>query len=138
MEDKFMNLAFELAKKAYDDNEIPVGAVIVKNNEVIGCGYNQKEKNKNPLNHAELIAIENACLNIGDWRLNGCEIYVTLKPCSMCMGAIVESRISKVYYCIEKTEQMFDIKNIELISVEKCKKECLELLQKFFQNKRNK
>ena len=87
--------AFKLAERAFDEDEIPVGAVIVKDGKIIGRGYNQKEKFKNPLKHAELVAIEEACNFIGDWRLNDCEIYVTLKPCSMCLGAIKETRIKK-------------------------------------------
>lgn len=133
-----MNIALELAKKAYIEDEIPVGAVIVKNGEIIGCGYNQKEQTKNPLKHAELIAIENACKNVGDWRLNDCEIYVTLEPCQMCMGAIVETRIKKIIYGTSKNEQMFyNLNDIEIIGGI-LKNECLEILQRFFQNKRNK
>lgn len=133
-----MNEALKLAKIAFDEDEIPVGAVVVKDNKIIGCGYNQKEKTKNPLKHAELIAIEEACKNIGDWRLNDCEIYVTLEPCQMCMGAIVESRIKKIIYGIRKFDQMFDNKkDIEIIGGV-LENQCLEILQKFFQIKRNK
>lgn len=136
MEEKYMNEALKLANKALEENEIPVGAVVVKNNKIIGCGYNRKEKTKNPLKHAELIAIEQACKKIGDWRLNDCEIYVTLEPCAMCMGAIIETRISKVVYGIKKSEHSFDNK-IEFVAGI-LEEECLSILQKFFKNKRNK
>ncbi|MCR6516053.1 MAG: nucleoside deaminase [Clostridium sp.] len=94
---EFINLAIIEGKKAYDKGEVPVGAVIVRDGEVIGRGHNLKETLKNPLAHAELIAIKDACKTLGDWRLNGAEIYVTLEPCPMCASAIIQSRISKLY-----------------------------------------
>ncbi|MGL6185909.1 MAG: nucleoside deaminase [Clostridium chrysemydis] len=94
---EFINLAIIEGKKAYDKGEVPVGAVIVRDGEVIGRGHNLKETLKNPLAHAELIAIKDACKALGDWRLNGAEIYVTLEPCPMCASAIIQSRISKLY-----------------------------------------
>ena len=134
---EFMNEAIKLAIKSYEDDEVPVGAVVVKDNEIIGCGYNQKDKTKNPLKHAELIAIEDACKYIGDWRLNGCILYTTFEPCMMCMGAIVESRISKVVYGVKKDEQMFyNLNDIEIVGGV-LEEKCLHLLQKFFKNKRN-
>ena len=136
MDEKYMLEALKLAEKAMDEDEIPVGAIVVKNNEIIGCGYNQKERTKNPLKHAELIAIEEACKKIGDWRLNGCVLYVTLEPCPMCMGAIVETRIDKVVYGLSKNEHLYenDVAVVDGILEEKC----LILLQNFFKNKRNK
>ena len=136
MDEKYMLEALKLAEKAMDEDEIPVGAIIVKNNEIIGCGYNQKERTKNPLKHAELIAIEEACNKIRDWRLNGCVLYVTLEPCPMCMGAIVETRLDKVVYGLSKNERSYgnDVAVVDGILEEKC----LILLQKFFKNKRNK
>ena len=92
----FMYEAIKEGLKAYEHGEIPVGAVIVKNGVIIGRGHNLKETEKNPTRHAEIIAIENACKTIGDWRLLGCEMYVTLEPCPMCTGAILQSRISKI------------------------------------------
>lgn len=136
MDEKYMLEALKLAEKAMKEDEIPVGAVIVKNNEIIGCGYNQKEKTKNPLKHAELIAIEQACEKIGDWRLNDCVLYVTLEPCSMCMGAIIETRLDKVVYGISKSEQMYN-NNIDIVDGI-LEKKCLDILKKFFKNKRNK
>ena len=93
----YMDYALEEAYKAYDKGEVPIGAVIVKNGVVIGRGHNIKETLKNPIEHAEIIAIREACKEIDDWRLNGCEMYVTLEPCPMCAGAILQSRISKLY-----------------------------------------
>ena len=130
--------AFKLAERAFDEDEIPVGAVIVKDGKIIGRGYNQKEKFKNPLKHAELVAIEEACNFIGDWRLNDCEIYVTLKPCSMCLGAIKETRIKKIVYGIERNEQTNLNSDLECIIGGVLQKDCLEILQKFFKKKRNK
>lgn len=93
----FMSEALNEAKKAQNMNEVPVGAVIVKDNRIIGSGYNMTEILKDPTAHAEIIAIKNACNFINNWRLTGCELYVTLEPCPMCAGAILQSRISKVY-----------------------------------------
>lgn len=93
----YINLAINEGKKALNLGEIPVGAIILKDGKVIGKGYNLKESKKSVIAHAEIIAIEEACKFIGDWRLNGCEMYVTLEPCPMCAGAIVQSRISKLY-----------------------------------------
>ena len=93
----YMSYALLEAYKAKEKGEIPIGAVIVKDNKVIGRGHNTKESTKNALNHAEIIAIKEASEFIGDWRLNGCEMYVTLEPCPMCTGAILQCRISKLY-----------------------------------------
>lgn len=134
---EFMDEAIKLAIRSYEEDEVPVGAVVVKNNKIIGCGYNQKDRTKNPLKHAELIAIEEACKYIGDWRLNDCTLYTTFEPCMMCMGAIVESRISKVVYGAKKDEQVFyNLNDIEIVGGV-LEDECLHLLQKFFKNKRN-
>ena len=97
MQEQYMNYAIKEAKKALKQGEIPIGAVIVYNNKIISRGYNKKETNKNSLMHAEIIAINKACKKIGDWRLNDCELYVTLEPCLMCLGAILESRIKTIY-----------------------------------------
>ena len=93
-----MKEALKEAQKAFEIGEIPVGAVIVKNGEIIARGHNLKEKGKDPTLHAEIIAIKEASKVIGDWRLNGCELYVTLEPCLMCAGAIIQARISKVFF----------------------------------------
>ena len=99
--DEFINEAFKEAQKAYKRDEVPVGAVIVKNGKIIARGYNQKEKSKNAIKHAEIIAIEKACKKLKNWHLDGCELYVTLEPCLMCCGAIIQSRIKKIYYGVK-------------------------------------
>ena len=99
-EEKFMTKALECAKKAQEIGEVPIGAVIVKDERIIATGYNLREKRNSPSAHAEIIAIEKACKKLKDWRLDGCEIYVTLEPCPMCAGAILNARISRVVYAL--------------------------------------
>jgi len=96
MDEYFMRLALEEAYKAYSTYEVPVGAVIVNNGKIIGTGYNQRETLKDPTAHAEIIAIRQASENLGGWRLLDSTMYVTLEPCAMCAGAIVNSRIKRV------------------------------------------
>jgi len=98
MDKKFMKRAIELALKAKEIGEVPVGAVIVKDGEIVGEGYNMRENKQNALSHAEIEAINNACKNLGTWRLDGCEMYVTLEPCPMCTGAIINARIKTVIF----------------------------------------
>ena len=93
----YMNIALEEAKKAYLKGEVPIGAVIVKDGEIIARAHNLKETMKSAMAHAEVLAIEEASKKVGDWRLNGSEMYVTLEPCPMCAGAILQSRISRLY-----------------------------------------
>lgn len=135
--EKYMQLALKEAKKALKQNEIPVGAVIVKNNKVISKGHNIKEKKQNVIKHAEIVAIEKACKKIHDWHLNDCILYVTLEPCMMCTGAIEQSRISKVYYALD-SEKFGYLKKYNKINYESgmFKEESLQLLQQFFQSKR--
>ncbi len=97
-EKKYMLMAIELAKAAADRGEIPVGAVIELNGEIIGTGYNSRESEKNPMGHGEINAIKEACKAVGDWRLTGANLYVTLEPCPMCAGAIINSRINRVIF----------------------------------------
>ena len=97
MEEKFMRRALLCAKKAAMIGEVPVGAVIVRNGTVVSTGYNRRETDKNALRHAEITAIDRACKKLGGWRLWECDIYVTLEPCPMCAGAIINSRIRNVY-----------------------------------------
>ena len=96
--EKFMREALKLAQEAFDEGEVPVGAVIVRNGEIIAKGRNRREKSKNALWHAETDAINNACGALGGWRLWNCEIYVTLEPCPMCAGAILNAHIPKVFF----------------------------------------
>ena len=95
--EKYMSQALKEAKKAYEKDEIPVGAIIVKNNKIIARAHNLKESKENAICHAEILAIQKACKKLNSWRLNDCQMYVTLEPCSMCAGALINSRIDKVY-----------------------------------------
>ena len=97
MQEKFMLEAINEAKKAYKKGEVPVGAIIVKDNKIIARGHNLKEYKKDTTKHAEIIAIQKASKKMKAWRLVDCEMYVTLEPCSMCAGAILQSRIKKIY-----------------------------------------
>ena len=133
----YMNIAIKEALKAYKNKEVPVGAVIVKNNKIISKAYNKKEKSKNVIKHAEMIAITKACKKLKNWRLDDCEIYVTMEPCMMCSGAIEQSRIKKIIYGVknENYGSTDKVKNIEIIS-QVCEKECKYLVQSFFKKRR--
>lgn len=98
MHETFMALAVEEAEKAAEIGEVPIGAVIVRDGQVIARGHNLRETSQNPLTHAEIIAIDQASAAVGSWRLEACTLYVTLEPCAMCSGAIVMSRIPHVVY----------------------------------------
>ncbi len=141
--------AIKEAKKAALIDETPVGAVIVKEGKVIARGYNKRETKKNCLCHAELIAIDKASKKLGGWRLNGCEMYVTLEPCPMCAGAIIQSRIDKIYFgaydykagCAGSRMDLFQ-KDLFNHNVETyggvMERECSDLLSSFFKNLRKK
>ena len=144
-----MDIAKEEAIQAMNKGEIPVGAVIVKDGEIIGRGHNLKESLNDVTAHAEIIAIKEAARKIGDWRLNGCEMYVTLEPCPMCAGAIINSRIKKVYIgaiqektgaCGSKVDLIEEYKSETKIDVEFVilKDKCLKLVQEFFKELRKK
>lgn len=94
----FMNAAIQLAKLSAEEGEVPVGCVIVCDGKIVGRGRNGRETKKNALHHAEIEAIDQACKHLGGWRLHKCDLYVTLEPCPMCAGAIINSRIRTVYY----------------------------------------
>lgn len=98
MTNEFMNEAIALARQSEFEGEVPVGAVVVKDNKIVGTGRNRREYGKNALYHAELEAIDSACKTLGGWRLWQCDLYVTLEPCPMCAGAILNARIPRVYY----------------------------------------
>ena len=141
MKKEFVDRIIQLSKKAYDNDEIPVGAVVVKDNKIIGEGINSRNENSSVIGHAEISAIEMACRHINDWRLDECELYVTLLPCMMCTGAIIESRINKVYYLCDRTNVCFNSKEyliVEKINDVDYSNNYLKLLQLFFENKRNK
>lgn len=98
MNEEFMREALKYAMIAYKKAEIPIGAVVVKGEKVIATGYNKREKTKSATAHAEIIAIERACKKLKNWRIEDCDIYVTVEPCLMCMGAILNARIKNVYF----------------------------------------
>jgi tRNA(adenine34) deaminase len=97
---RFMFAALQEAEKALEENEVPVGAVVIKDSRIIGRGYNQVERLKDATAHAEMIAITAAANHVGNWRLHDCSIYVTLEPCVMCTGALLASRIKELYFSI--------------------------------------
>lgn len=140
----YMQIALELAKQAYKINEVPVGAIVVKKStgKIIGKGYNRREIDKNPLAHAEIAAIKQAAETLGGWRLLDCEIYVTLEPCPMCCGAIINSRIERVIFgaydsksgSVESIINMFELPfnhKPEVVSGI-MQKECSKILSDFF------
>jgi len=143
----YMKEALVLAFEAYENGEVPVGAVIVKDKEIIGRGRNRREQNKNALSHAEIEAIEQACLYTGDWRLSGCDLYVTLEPCPMCAGAIINSRIDRLIYgaADNKAGAAESIINLFALPFNHkpqviagiMEKECGEILAKFFKGLRH-
>ena len=137
----YVDKIIQLAKVAYDNDDIPVGAIVVLNDKIIGEGFNTRNRFKSVLGHAEINAIEMACKYIGDWRLDDCVMYVTLLPCMMCAGSILESRIKKVYYLCNRTNIRYnvnDIINLKKINNVDKEEEYMKLLQLFFENKRNK
>ncbi len=100
-DENFMRLAIEQAQLAAQLGEIPVGAVVVKDGQVIGQGYNRRESGLSAIGHAEILAIQDACRTLNSWRLTDCELYVTLEPCPMCAGAIINARIRRVVYGVK-------------------------------------
>ena len=146
MNRKFMLEAIELAKIAASEGEVPVGAVIVKDGKIIAKGKNEREKKQNALSHAEIEAINNACKALGSWRLDDCEIYVTLEPCPMCAGAIINSRIKTLVFgaydskmgSIDSVVNLCNYPYNHKVEVYGgiCEDECLEILQEFFKGLR--
>ncbi|MBQ4068032.1 MAG: tRNA adenosine(34) deaminase TadA [Lachnospiraceae bacterium] len=146
-EEKYMKEALKQAKKARDIEEVPIGCVIVYQNKIIGRGYNRRRVDKNTLSHAELNAIKKASKKMGDWRLDDCEMYVTLEPCQMCAGAIVQSRIKKVYIGCMNPKAGCAGSILNLLQVEKfnhqveiikgiLEEECSSIMKEFFKNLR--
>ena len=138
--------ALELAKTAASLGEVPVGAVVVRDGEIIGKGYNLRENKKSASAHAEIIAIEQACNALGSWRLSGCTLYVTMEPCPMCAGAIVNSRIDRVVYgCKDVVAgccgsvinfNAYPFNHSFTIESGVCETQATELLKGFFEEKR--
>ncbi len=147
MHEKFMKEALIEAEKSFAFDEVPVGAVIVRNEKILARAHNLKNKSNSSLAHAEILAINKASKKIQNWRLNDCDIYVTLEPCPMCASAIKQSRIKNIYYGVETTN-MNNHKIFEMICENKDnnspvkyysglkKNECLILLSEFFTRKR--
>lgn len=135
MQKKYYEEIIKLAKKAFKKGEVPVGAIIVKNNKIIAKAYNKIEKYKDATMHAEILAIKKASKKLKNWRLNDCEMYVTLEPCTMCSSAIELSRIKKVYYLV-KRDKKISIKKSKYIHYNTFTTEALNLLQSFFKKVR--
>ncbi len=145
----FMGEALKEARKAFELDEVPIGAVIVHNNEIIARGYNRRNTDKNPLMHAEIIAINEAAKVIGDWRIEDCTIYVTVEPCPMCSGAIVQARIPNVVYGAPNPKAGCGGSVINLLQMEKLnhrcsvksgvlENECRSIMKEFFSRFRKK
>lgn len=137
MIDNFMKIAIEESKKALLINEIPVGAVVTKNNIIIGKGYNKKEKTNIIIDHAEIVAINKASKTINNWRLNDCYLYTTLFPCLMCATVIQQSRIKKVFYIVDSNNEyekqlVFDLFKKNKIEITKVNINNYDLINEFF------
>ena len=147
LDEKFMMEAIKEAKKASEIDEVPVGAVIVKDGKIISRAHNLRERNQDPMGHAEMLAIKKASKKLKSWRLDNCSIYVTVEPCSMCAGTILQTRIKRVVYgakdpkggAIESSLNLFSAKNInhhpEIISG-LFSEECSYLMSNYFKRKR--
>lgn len=145
--EKFMKAALKEADKAYSKEEVPVGAVIVKDNKIIARAHNLKETKANAISHAEILAIQKACKKLGSWRLTDCDMYVTLEPCTMCTGALINARIRRLYIgtndvktgaCGSKLNLLEDVEFNHKIEVERdiLQKECEKILKDFFKTLR--
>ena len=143
---EFLSKAIMLAKKAQKKGEVPIGAVIVKDNKIISTGYNKRQSTQNAINHAEVIAIKKACKKLHSWRLCDCEMYVTLEPCPMCAGAIVNARLKTVYcgakqsndtqHLCENILQKSNVLNHKTNLVFLNDETCSNILSSFFSEKR--
>ena len=148
---KFMKAAIVQAKKAYALGEVPIGCVIVKDDQIVARGYNRRSIDHNTLAHAEMIAIKKACKKLGDWRLEDCTMYITLEPCPMCAGAIVQARIQNIVIGAMNAKagcagSILDLMHIQrfnhqvdtLLLDGEIHEECVELLKDFFRELRQK
>lgn len=145
LNDKWMKFAIKQAIIAENNNEIPIGAIIVKNNKIIGAGYNTIEFKKKVTAHAEILAIESASKFLNNWRLTNCDIYITLEPCAMCCGAIIKSRIKNIFFgsyskegCVSSLYNLCNDNRFNHVCGIKgglLEKECNYLLSNFFRNK---
>lgn len=133
--DKYLKEALKEAKKAYEKDEVPVGAIIVKEDKIIARAHNLRETKNNALAHAEIMCINKACKKLGTWRLEGCKMYITLEPCQMCLGAIKQARINEVYVGALDDKNGQPLED-NVIYIEN--KECSNILTQFFKELRNK
>ena len=145
--EKYMKAAIKEAMKAQDIDEVPIGCVVVKDGEIIARGYNKREKEQDATSHAELKTLQKACKKLKSWRLVGCDIYVTLEPCLMCAGAIIQSRIENVYFgaydpkggAFGSSINVLDAKNINHrpnVCGGILEAECSQILKGYFKKKR--
>lgn len=142
----YMREALKQAEISAQNDEVPIGAVVVKNGKIISRAHNTRNKSHSAVEHAEIVAIERACKKIGDWRLVGCDLYVTLEPCVMCLGACYNARISNLYFgafdvsgkgCVQLSEMIGHTLNHELlIHGGILENECSDILTDYFKNKR--
>ena len=140
MKEEYFNILIKLAKKASKMDEVPISAIIVKNNKIIAKAINKREKKQNVLNHAEIIAIKKASRKLKNWRLFDCDLYVTLKPCNMCENIIKQSRLRNVYYLLDKPETKKEYDKTQFVKTNICTYEQMysKILTDFFQKKRDK
>lgn len=148
MDLKYMDMAIEEARKAFEEDEVPVGCVIVKNNQILALTHNRKEQMNSATKHAEILAIEEASSKLNNWRLDGCDVYITLEPCPMCASALKQARVSHIFCGLSNS----DFRNCEIVlkilesdknnasvpiindlAVEKVDK----IMKDFFRNRRN-
>ena len=148
MDLKYMDMAIEEARRAFEEDEVPVGCVIVKNNQILALTHNRKEQMNSATKHAEILAIEEASSKINNWRLDGCDVYITLEPCPMCASALKQARVSHIFCGLSNS----DFRNYEIVlkilesdknnasvpiindlAVEKVDK----IMKDFFRNRRN-
>ena len=140
MQEKYLKTLMKLAKRASAKNEVPVSAIIVKNDKLISKAFNKREQSHNVLAHAEVIAIKKASKKLKTWRLFDCDLYVTLKPCSICENIIKQSRIRNVYYLIDKPDTKKEYNKTKFSKMNICTHEQMYglILKNFFQKKRDK
>ena len=138
MNDKYLKQLIKLAKKAFKKKEVPISAIIVKDGKIISKAFNKRIKNNNVLDHAEIMAIRKAEKKLKDWRLFDCDLYVTLKPCSMCEIIIKQARIKNVYYLLEKLNSKKEYNKTNFIKISENEQMYHNILQDFFKKKRDK
>lgn len=146
MEKTYMLEALKQAQIAFDEGEVPVGAVIVKNGKIIASSHNRRERGNDATAHAEILSIREACETLGTWRLSDCEMYVTLEPCPMCAGAIVNARLKKVHFAAKDARggafgSVLNLNSLPLfckpeLNVGECEVESTKLMRDFFKKRR--